>query len=94
MHGAVIAGAFDIVLTAANRLAGAAGPTAWLTVRYKRPTLLDVESRFEAECVSNDGRRVISRGRLIQAGTVKVEAEGEFAVIPASRLMRQRPEER
>ena len=86
VHGAAIAAAFDIVLTAANHIAGAAGPTVWLTVRFKRPTLVGVDARFEAEVVSNDGRRVTSRGRLVQDGLVCVEAEGEFAVIDSRKL--------
>jgi len=92
VHGAAIAGTFDIVLTAANQLAGAAGPTVWLTVRFRRPTLVGVDARFEAEVVSNDGRRVVSRGRLVQDGTVTAEGEGEFAVVPASKLLKQRSE--
>ena len=91
VHGAAIAATFDIVLTAANHLAGAAGPTVWLTVRFRRPTLVGVDARFEAEVVSRDGRRVTSRGRLIQDGTVCVEAEGEFAVIQARNLRRVKP---
>ncbi len=92
VHGAALAATFDIVLTAANHLSEAAGPTVWLTIRFKRPTLVGVEARFEAEVVANDGRRVTSRGRLIQDGVVCVEAEGEFAVISADKLRRGRPE--
>jgi acyl-coenzyme A thioesterase PaaI-like protein len=91
VHGAAIAAAFDIVLTAANHIAGAAGPTVWLTIRFRRPTLVHEDARFEAEVVSNDGRRVTSKGRLIQDGMVCVEAEGEFAVIDARRLRTRRP---
>jgi len=86
VHGAAIAATFDIVLTAANHLAGAAGPTVWLTVRFRRPTLVGVDARFEAEVVENDGRRVRSVGRLVQDGLVCVEAEGEFAVLDPSRI--------
>ena len=86
VHGAAIAATFDIVLTAANHLSGAAGPTVWLTVRFRRPTLVGVEARFEAEVVANDGRRVTSRGRLVQDGVVCVEAEGEFAVLDPGRI--------
>jgi hypothetical protein len=86
VHGSAIAATFDIVLTAANHLAGAAGPTVWLTVRFRRPTLVGVEARFEAEVVESDGRRVTSRGRLVQDGVVCVEAEGEFAVLDPSRI--------
>jgi acyl-coenzyme A thioesterase PaaI-like protein len=86
VHGAALAATFDIVLTAANHLSGAAGPTVWLTIRFRRPTLVGVEARFEAEVVANDGRRVTSRGRLVQDGLVCVEAEGEFAVLDPARI--------
>lgn len=86
VHGAALAATFDIVLTAANHLAGAAGPTVWLTLRFRRPTLVGVAARFEAEVVEADGRRVRSKGRLVQDGVVCVEAEGEFASIDPSRI--------
>jgi len=86
VHGAALAATFDIVLTAANHLSGATGPTVWLTIRFRRPTLVGVEARFEAEVVANDGRRVTSRGRLVQDGVVCVEAEGEFAVLDTRRI--------
>jgi acyl-coenzyme A thioesterase PaaI-like protein len=86
VHGAALAATFDIVLTAANHLSGAAGPTVWLTIRFRRPTLVGIEARFEAEVVSNDGRRVVSKGRLVQDGVVCVEAEGEFAVLDPTRI--------
>jgi acyl-coenzyme A thioesterase PaaI-like protein len=86
VHGAALAATFDIVLTAANHMSGAAGPTVWLTIRFRRPTLVGVEARFEAEVVANDGRRVTSQGRLVQDGVVCVEAEGEFAVLDSKRI--------
>ncbi len=86
VHGAALAATFDIILTAANHLSGAAGPTVWLTIRFRRPTLVGVEARFEAEVVANDGRRVTSKGRLVQDGVVCVEAEGEFAVLDPKRI--------
>lgn len=86
VHGAALAATFDIVLTAANHLSGAAGPTVWLTIRFRRPTLVGVEARFEAEVVANDGRRVTSKGRLVQDGLVCVEAEGEFAVLSPKKI--------
>jgi acyl-coenzyme A thioesterase PaaI-like protein len=80
VHGAVIAGVFDIVLTVANRLSGAAGPTTRLSYRFRRPTLLGHECRFEGWVVERDDRRVTSHGRLVQGGHVTVEAEGRFAI--------------
>lgn len=86
VHGAALAATFDIVLTAANHLAGAAGPTVRLALRFRRPTLVGVECRFEGEVTAVDGRRVHSRGRLVQDGMVTVEAEGEFAVLSSERV--------
>jgi hypothetical protein len=77
----VLAGAFDIILTAANVIGGSAGPTRSLTIRYRRPTLIDHPSRFEAWVTSIDGRNIRSTGRLLQDGVVTVEADGEFVAL-------------
>ena len=76
VHGAALAAAFDIVLTAANVMADAAGPTVELSIRYRKPTLVGVECRFESEVTEVTERRTHSRGRLVQDGVVTVEAEG------------------
>ena len=81
VHGASIAGAFDIVLTAANMIAGAAGPTVRLALRFRRPTLLGTEALFEAWVDRRTERRIHTSGRLVQNGQVTVEAEGEFATL-------------
>ena len=83
VHGAALAGAFDIVLTAANMLHGAAGPTVRLALRFRRPTLIDRECVFEGWVDRRTDTRVHTSGRLVQDGEVSVEAEGEFA--PLSR---------
>lgn len=80
VHGGVMVGVFDIVLTVANRLAGVSGPTTRLSFRFRRPTLVGVECRFEGWVVERDERRVTSHGRLIQNGKVTMEAEGRFAI--------------
>jgi acyl-coenzyme A thioesterase PaaI-like protein len=86
VHGAVIAGAFDIMLTAANVMAGAAGPTVTLTLRYLKPTLIDQPARFEAWVTERTDRRTHSRGRLLQGDVVTVVADGEFATLERSRI--------
>jgi acyl-coenzyme A thioesterase PaaI-like protein len=80
VHGAVLAATFDIVLTAANAIAGATGPTVRLALRYLRPTLTGEEAVFEGWVTDVTDRRVHSLGRIVQGGIVTVEAEGEFAV--------------
>jgi len=86
IHGAVLAATFDIVLTAANILADAAGPTVSLTTRYRRPTLLYEEAVFEAWVDRREDGRTFTRGQLLQGGTMTVEAEGEFAAIDRRRV--------
>ena len=86
VHGAAIAAAFDIVLTAANVVADAAGSTVQLTIRYLKPTLIGVETRFESEVTEVTARRTHSVGRLLQDGAVKVEAQGEFVNLSRERI--------
>ena len=80
VHGAVLAATFDIILTAANAIVGAVGPTVRLALRYLRPTLIDEEAVFEGWVTEVTDRRVFSQGRIVQGGIVTVEAEGEFAI--------------
>ena len=86
VHGAALAAVFDIMLTAANVIAGAAGPTVELRLRYRKPTLIDRPADFEASVESVDGRRTHTTGRLVQDGVVTVEADGEFVALPPDRL--------
>lgn len=86
VQGGVIAAAFDIVLSVANRAAEAAGPTVSLTMRYRRPTLLHRDLVVEAEVAETDGRRTRTTGRIVQDGQVTVEAEGVFAVLDTAAI--------
>jgi Thioesterase superfamily len=81
VHGAALAGTFDIVLTAANAIAGVVGPTVRLAFRFRRPTLISEEAVFEGWVTEVTDRRVFSSGQIVQGGVVTVEAEGEFAVM-------------
>jgi acyl-coenzyme A thioesterase PaaI-like protein len=86
VHGAALAAAFDMILTAANVMSDAAGPTVELTIRYRRPTLIGVESLFEAQVTGTTDRRTHSRGVLLQGGKVTVEAVGEFVNIDRDKI--------
>jgi acyl-CoA thioesterase FadM len=86
VHGGALAATFDIVFTAANAIAEATGPTVRLDVRYRRPTLIGEEAVFEAWVTEVTARRVFSKGRIVQGGTVTVEAEGEFAILDHARI--------
>ncbi len=80
VHGAILVAAFDIILTAANAIAGHTGPTVQLGVRYKRPTLCHEEAVFEGWVTDIGEKRIHSEGRIVQGGIVTVEAYGEFAI--------------
>jgi acyl-coenzyme A thioesterase PaaI-like protein len=88
VHGAVLAATFDIILTAANAIVGAVGPTVSLALRYVRPTLTNEEAVFEGWVTEVTERRVFSKGRVVQGGVVTVEADGEFAIFNQDRVNR------
>jgi hypothetical protein len=87
VHGAVLAGVFDMVLTEANLLADAAGPTLELTIRYRKPTRLHVETRFEAWVAERKGRVVTTAGHALQGDVVTVEAIGKFVKLERDQVI-------
>ena len=87
-HGGLVAGIFDDVLSGVPWLVDA-GPvvTGRLSIRYRRPTPLDVDLRFEARVVRQSGRRLVARARCLAPTTdggteVTAEAEALFVAIP------------
>lgn len=78
VHGGIVAAVYDQVLAQANVLHKMGGPTASLTVYYKKPTPLHVPLRFEARTETIDGRKIITKGRCLVDGEVVSEAEGLF----------------
>jgi hypothetical protein len=78
VHGGWIALAFDEVLGIANVASGHAGMTGRLTVRYRRPTPLRREVRFEGAVERVEGRRVVTRATLTVDGELTAECEGLF----------------
>lgn len=88
VHGAAIAAAFDQVLNVANLMSGAAGPTARLQMRYRRPTPLHRPLRFEGWVTQREARKVHSAGRLLVDDVVTVEAEGLYIVVDPERVVR------
>jgi acyl-CoA thioesterase FadM len=81
VHGAALLATFDIILTAANAIAGATGPTVRLGLHFRRPTLAYEEAVFEGWVTEVTDRRIFSKGQIVQGGVVTVEAEGEFAIL-------------
>jgi hypothetical protein len=81
VHGGVIAETFDEILGAANMVAGSAGMTGTLTVRYRKPTPLRTDLRIEARCLGRDGRKVRTWGGIYHGDVLTAEAEGIFIVV-------------
>ena len=78
VHGGMVALAFDEVLGIVNIANGCPGMTGTLTVRYRRPTPLFTELRFDAWVDRLEGRRIRSRAELRDGETLCAEAEGIF----------------
>lgn len=71
VHGGVIAGLFDEVMGAAQRLGGGeGGMTGRLTVRYRKPTPLDTDLQFRAWIHEERPIRVVIRAESIIAASV------------------------
>ncbi len=78
VHGAAIASAFDMVFTSACSASNASGPTMMLSVQYRKPTLLGVETVFEGWVEKFDGDITEVKGQVLQDGQVTARAEGIF----------------
>jgi acyl-coenzyme A thioesterase PaaI-like protein len=86
VHGGYVAAAFDEVLGFANSLSGTPGMTGTLTVRYRKPTPLHTELRFEGRYERSEGRKIFTTGRLSSGDTLCAEAEGLFIAVDFERF--------
>jgi acyl-coenzyme A thioesterase PaaI-like protein len=78
VHGGWVAAAFDETLGYAQSLSGSPGMTGTLTVRYRKPTPLHTDLRFEAWVDSVSGRKVRAAGTLHAGDLLVAEAEAIF----------------
>jgi acyl-coenzyme A thioesterase PaaI-like protein len=86
VHGGFVAAAFDEVLGFVQSLSGDPGMTGTLTIRYRKPTPLHMDLRFEGELTRIDGRKKFTEGRVLANGVVTAEAEGVFISVPQERI--------
>lgn len=86
VHGAIVAAAFDQVLALVNVANGKPAMTGTLTVRYRKPTPLHTELRFEAHTDRVEGRKVFATSTLHAGDVLCAEAEGVFVSIDAKTL--------
>ena len=86
VHGGFVAASFDEILGAAQSMSGLPAMTGTLTIRYRKPTPLHRELRFEGELVKVEGRKVFAEGRVYAGDTLTAEAEGIFVTINFDRF--------
>ncbi len=83
VHGGYVAHLFDCVMGQHNLNVGIAGMTGTLTVRYRRPTPLHTELRFEVRTVEKIGRKITTEAKLFADSALVAEAQGLF-IVPAN----------
>lgn len=86
VHGGSIAASFDEVLGMVQSMSGAPGMTGTLEVRYRRPTPLHVEVRFEATLDRQEGRKLFTSGRLYVGDDLTAEATGLFITVDFEKI--------
>jgi acyl-coenzyme A thioesterase PaaI-like protein len=85
VHGAVVASVYDEILALAAIASNAGGPTATLTIRYRKMTPLRTPLRFEAWIDRIDGRKAFVRGACYAGEDLVSEGEGLFVRFDATR---------
>lgn len=86
VHGGFVAAAFDEVLGLTQSLSGQVGMTGTLTVRYRRPTPLHTDLRWEGRLESVSGRKVTTTAVVMAKGEVTAEATGLFVTVSPERF--------
>lgn len=88
VHGGFIAAVFDDFLGMAQRLTPMPGMTGTLTVRYRKPTPLNVDLELYGYVKSSEGRKNFLVGEMRADGVLTAECEGLFIGFPEE-AMRQ-----
>ena len=78
VHGGYVAGMFDDVLGATQRMMEKPGVTATLTVKYRHITPIEEELVLRAWVVEDVGRRIVSKATCHAGDTLTAEAEALF----------------
>jgi acyl-coenzyme A thioesterase PaaI-like protein len=86
VHGGSIAAAFDEILGLTQSLSGQVGMTGTLTVRYRQPTPLHTDLRFEGRLDGLSGRKVLTSSKLYAGEALTAEATGLFVTITPERF--------
>jgi acyl-coenzyme A thioesterase PaaI-like protein len=87
VHGGWVAAAFDEVLGFVQSLAGSPGFTGTLTVRYRNPTPLYTDLRFEVQVTGTERRKTFAAGKLFAGDVLTAEAEAIFVSADRERFI-------
>jgi len=86
-HGGVVAGLFDEILGAGQRLAGGfGGVTGRLTVRYRKPTPLGQDLVFRSWVHDNRKRRLVMRADCRAGSTLTAQADAVFVRVDFAKM--------
>jgi len=86
VQGGFLAAAFDVVLGRSASSAGLPAVTGTLTVRYRLPTPLHTELRFEGKLDRVEGRQVFCSARVFAGDDLTAEADAVFVTVDQSRF--------
>jgi acyl-coenzyme A thioesterase PaaI-like protein len=86
VHGGVLAGLFDDILGAAQRLSGSRGVTGRLTIRYRSLTPVGTDLVLRAGAGEPHGKRVVCTATCHAGDTLTAEAEALFVAVDFDRL--------
>jgi acyl-coenzyme A thioesterase PaaI-like protein len=86
VHGGYVAAAFDEVLGMTQSITGKPGMTGTLTVRYRRPTPLYTDLRFEGRVDRVEGRKIFTVGRSFAHDELLCEAEAVFISVDFAKI--------
>ncbi|WP_372781234.1 PaaI family thioesterase [Litorivivens sp.] len=78
VHGGFVAALFDEFLGMAQFMGGHPGMTGTLTIKYRRPTPLNMALKLSAWIDRAEGRKTFARGKIEAGGIVTAECEGIF----------------
>ena len=86
VHGGYVAAAFDEVLGMTQSVTGKPGMTGTLTIRYRKPTPLFADLRFEGRVDRVEGRKIFVVGQSFAGGELTCEADAVFITVDFAKI--------
>lgn len=87
VHGGLVSTLLDEAMAYAAMSIGGFCATAEITVKFRRPVLIGIPVRIEAEVTEQRGRFIRLRASLLQEDTEKASGTGTFIRVPGKRIL-------